>query len=105
MVDLKVGIASSSRVMFTGYWLGDLFYLTELDDHGLRYLSGTNQTLPEGAAETRYDISSSHRGTDFRGLTTKIEMKPLGDSTAMTVDYASGWEAHRSAGPAAFRCF
>lgn len=92
LVDLKVGIASSSRVMFTGYWLGDLFYLTELDDHGLRYLSGTNQTLPEGAAETRYDISSSHRGTDFRGLTTKIKMKPLGDSTAMTVDYASGWK-------------
>ena len=92
LADLKVGISDNSRVIFTGYWLGNVFYLTELNDHGLLYLTGTNQTLPEGVVETRYDISSSNRGTAFRGLTTKIKMKSLGDSTTMTLDYASGWK-------------
>ena len=92
LVDLQVGIQNQSRVTFTGFWRDGMFYLTELDDHGMPYLNGTNQTLPEGAVEIRYDISNSNRGTEFRGLTTKIKMKSLGDSDTMTVDYASQWK-------------
>lgn len=92
LVDLRGGISDDSRVIFTGYRLGDVFYLTEVNDHGMLYLSGTNQPLPEGAVEMRYDISSSYRDSNFRGLTTKIKMKPFGDSTMVTLDYASEWK-------------
>ena len=92
LVDLRVGISDNSRVIFTGYRLGNVFYLTDINDHGILYLSGTNQPLPEEAEEIRYDISSSYRGTEFRGLTTKIKIKSFGDSSMMTLDYASGWK-------------
>lgn len=92
LVDLRVGISTDSRVIFEGYWRNSMFYLTDLNDHGIVYLSGLNQPLPDGAEKVRYDISSSYHGTKYRGLTTKIKIKSLGDSDTMTVDYASQWK-------------
>ena len=34
LVDLRVGISDNSRVIFTGYCLGNVFYLTDINDHG-----------------------------------------------------------------------
>lgn len=93
LADLHVGTEHGSRVIFEGYWLNAVFYLTDLNDNGSVYLSSKREPLPEGAEKATYDISGSYEGERFRSLSTVAIMKSYGDPTNMKLDFVGKWNA------------